>query len=65
MTFISQTEKEMIAEGIEPNYWRASTDNDKKNPWMQNGKQQMRNVQIDEASVNKENKVVYVSVARH
>lgn len=42
MTSYQSNGKEMIAEGIEPNYWRASTDNDKKNPWMQNGKQQMR-----------------------
>lgn len=30
MTSYQSNGKEMIAEGIEPNYWRASTDNDKK-----------------------------------
>ncbi len=43
----------MIAEGIEPNYWRASTDNDKKESVDAKWKTANENVQIDEVSVNK------------
>ena len=64
MTSYQSNGKEMIAEGIEPNYWRASTDNDKKESVDAKWKTANENVQIDEVSVNKENKVVYVSVAR-
>ncbi len=64
MTSYKSNGKEMIAEGIEPNYWRASTDNDKKESVDAKWKTANANVQIDEVSVNKENKVVYVSVAR-
>ena len=64
MTSYQSNGKEMIAEGIEPNYWRASTDNDKKESVDAKWKTANANVQIDEVSVNKENKVVYVSVAR-
>ena len=45
----------MIAEGIEPNYWRASTDNDKKESVDAKWKTANENVQIDEVSVNIEN----------
>ena len=64
MTSYQSNGKEMIAEGIEPNYWRASTDNDKKESVDAKWKTANENVQIDEVSVAKEDKVVYVSVAR-
>ena len=64
MTSYQSNGKEMIAEGIEPNYWRASTDNDKKESVDAKWKTANENVQIDEVSVAKEEKVVYVSVAR-
>ncbi len=64
MTSYQSNGKEMIAEGIEPNYWRASTDNDKKESVDAKWKTANENVQIDEVSVAKEDKVVYISVAR-
>ena len=64
MTSYKSNGKEMIAKGIEPNYWRASTDNDKKESVDAKWKTANENVQIDEVSVAKKDKVVYISVAR-
>ena len=64
MTSYQANGKEMLAEGIEPNYWRAYTDNDKKEAVDAKWKTANENVRIDEVTVTKQAKVVYVSVAR-
>lgn len=64
MTSYQANGKEMLAEGIEPNYWRAYTDNDKKEAIDAKWKTANDDVQIDEVSVTKQAKVVYISVAR-
>lgn len=64
MTSYQANGKEMIAEGIEPNYWRAYTDNDKKEAIDAKWKTANDNVRIDEVNVTKQAKVVYISVAR-
>lgn len=64
MTSYQANGKEMLAEGIEPNYWRAYTDNDAKEAIDAKWQTANENVQIDEFSVDREEKVVYVSVER-
>lgn len=64
MTSYQANGKEMLAEGIEPNYWRAYTDNDKKESVDAKWKTANDNAQVTEVTVHKQAKVVYVSVNR-
>ncbi|MFA9465797.1 MAG: glycoside hydrolase family 2 TIM barrel-domain containing protein [Velocimicrobium sp.] len=64
MTSFQSNGKEMIADSIEPNYWRAYTDNDKKEAvdakWMNAN----TDATIDTVSIIKKNDVVYVTATR-
>ena len=56
--------KEMIAEGLEPNYWRAYTDNDDKEAvdakWMKANDTAV----VDDVDVVKNEKSIYVTISR-
>lgn len=56
--------KELIAEELLPNYWRAYTDNDKKESVDGNWKKANENAKIDGVSVVKTEKAVYVTIDR-
>ncbi len=55
---------EMIAEGLKPNYWRAYTDNDKKEAVDGKWKQANDNAVVTGVEVMKNEKVVYVTINR-
>lgn len=55
---------EMFAEGLQPNYWRAYTDNDVKESVDGNWKKANENAKIDEVSVEKYDKIIYVTINR-
>ena len=56
--------KEMIAEDLLPNYWRAYTDNDKKEAVDANWKKANENAKVDAVSVTKSEKAIYVTIDR-
>lgn len=60
MTSFTSHEKEMIAQSLEPNYWRALTDNDKT----QDGKWQnaVENEVVDQVQIAKTSKEIFVTV---
>lgn len=64
MTSYRTNGKELIAKPLEPNYWRAKTDNDAKEAidakWMTAN----QGAVVDEVTVDQKDNVVYVSVGR-
>ncbi|MEY8389772.1 glycoside hydrolase family 2 TIM barrel-domain containing protein [Lachnospiraceae bacterium 45-W7] len=64
MTSYKTNGKELIADPLEPNYWRAKTDNDAKEAIDSKWANANKTAEIDEVSVEKKDKVVYFSVAR-
>ena len=56
--------KEMIAEDLLPNYWRAYTDNDKKEAVDANWKKANENAKVDAVQVTKTEKAIYVTIDR-
>ena len=56
--------KELVAEDLLPNYWRAYTDNDKKESVDGNWKKANENAKVDNVSVFKSEKAVYVTIDR-
>ena len=56
--------KELIKEELLPNYWRAYTDNDKKESVDGNWKKANENAKVDAVSVSKSEKAIYVTIDR-
>lgn len=56
--------KELIKEDLLPNYWRAYTDNDKKESVDGNWKKANENAKVDTVSVSKSEKAIYVTMDR-
>ena len=54
----------MIAEDLLPNYWRAYTDNDKKEAVDANWKKANENAKVDAVQVTKTEKAIYVTIDR-
>lgn len=63
MTSYKTNNKEMIAEPLEPNYWRAKTDNDAKEAIDSKWEKANEGAEV-RVSVDKKEKVVYFSVER-
>lgn len=63
MTSYKTNNKELIAEPLEPNYWRAKTDNDAKEAIDSKWAKANEGAKV-EVSVDKKDKVVYFSVER-
>lgn len=64
MTSYKTNGKELIAEPLEPNYWRAKTDNDMKEAIDAKWTGANEGAVIDDISVDKKTNVVYFSVGR-